>query len=69
MTLRSHHYAFAVMAVVALAAAVAGPALSTSGKVPAPGQACKHLKVKGKKTDAQRAAFKNCIHAIATRQG
>jgi len=60
-------YAFAVVAVVALAAAVAAPALSTSSKAGAPGQVCKHLKVKGKKTDEQRAAFKECIKdAIAT---
>ena len=67
----------AVAAVVPVAAAVAGPGLSTSGKAGAPagkggapGQVCKHLKVKGKKTDEQRAAFKECIHdAVAKRQG
>jgi Spy/CpxP family protein refolding chaperone len=69
--------AFAVAAVVATA--VAAPASSTpgragaagkDGKAGAPGQVCKHLKVKGKKTDAQRAAFKECIHdAVAKRQG
>ena len=57
------------MAVVALAAAVAAPALSTSGKAGPPGQVCKHLKLKGKKTDEQRAAFKNCIQdAVAKRK-
>jgi hypothetical protein len=50
------------VAVVALAPAVAASALSTSGNRPAPGQVCKHLNVKGKKTDEQRAAFKSCIH-------
>ncbi len=67
MTLSSRRYAFAVMAVGALAAAVAAPALSTSGKGPAPGQVCQHLKVKGKKTDEQRAAFKNCVHGAVAK--
>jgi hypothetical protein len=69
MTLSSRRYAFAVVAVVALAPAVAAPALTTSGNRSAPGQVCQHLKVKGKKTDEQRATFKNCIHdAVAERK-
>ena len=31
------------------------------GKATAPGQVCKSLKVKGKKTAEQRAAYKQCI--------
>jgi len=61
MTLGSLRYAFVVLAVVALAASVAAEALSTSGRAGAPGQLCKHLKVKGRKTDDQRAAFKKCV--------
>ena len=69
MTLSSRLCGFAVVAVVAVAAAVAAPALSTSGKAGAPGQVCKHLKLKGKKTDEERAAFKNCIQdAVAKRK-
>ena len=68
MTFSSRLFGFAVVAVVALAAAVAAPALSTS-KAGAPGQVCKHLKVKGKKTDGERAAFKKCIQdAVAKRK-
>ena len=70
MILSSRLCAFAVVAVVPVAAAVAAPALSTSGKAGAPGQVCKHLKVTGNKTDEQRAAFKKCIHdAVAKRKG
>ena len=44
-------------------------AKSESGKAGAPGQVCKDLKVKGKKTDDQRAAFKACIQdAVAQRK-
>jgi hypothetical protein len=69
MTLISRRCASAVVAVVALAPAVAAPALSTSAEAGAPGQVCKHLKVKGSKTDEQRAAFKKCIHdAVAKRK-
>ena len=69
MTLSSRLCVLAVAAVVPVAAAVAAPALSTSGKAGAPGQVCSHLKVKGKKTDEQRAAFKACIHdAVAKRK-
>jgi hypothetical protein len=40
-----------------------------SGKAGAPGQVCKGLKVKGKKTAEQRAAFKQCIKdAVAKRK-
>lgn len=42
---------------------------SGSGKAGAPGQVCKGLKVKGKKTAAQRAAYKQCIKdAVAKRK-
>ena len=42
----------------------------SSGKAGAPGQVCDDLKVKGKKTDEQRAAFKACIQdAAAERKG
>jgi len=42
---------------------------SPSGKAGAPGQVCKSLKVHGKKTAEQRAAYKKCIHdAVAKRQ-
>jgi hypothetical protein len=69
MTLFSRLRVFAVVAVVALATAVAASALGTSGKAGAPGQVCKHLKVKGKKTGEQRAAFKHCIQdAVAERR-
>ena len=69
MTLSSRLSAFAVLAVVAPAVAVAAPALNTSGKAGAPGQVCKPLMVEGKKTDDQRAAFKNCIQdAVAKRK-
>ena len=81
MIVNSRLCAVVVAAVMPVAAAVAAPALSTSGKAGAaakagkdgkagaPGQVCKNLKVKGKKTDAQRAAFKECIHdAVAKRQ-
>ena len=59
-----------VVVVVAVAVAVAADSPSnTSGKAGAPGQVCKHLKVKGKKTDEQRAAFKACIQdAVADRK-
>jgi hypothetical protein len=53
--------AFAIVAVVLVAAAVAAPAVSTSGRAGAPGQVCSPLKVKAKKTDEQRATFKKCI--------
>jgi len=61
----------AAVVVVAVAVAVAADSPSdTSGKAGAPGQVCKHLKVKGKKTDEQRAAFKACIQdAVAERKG
>jgi hypothetical protein len=60
--------AVTVVALVVLATAVAASALSTSGKAGAPGLACKHLKVQGKKTDQQRAAFQSCIaDAVAKR--
>jgi hypothetical protein len=69
MTLMSRRCASAVVAVVALAAAVAAPALSTSGKAGAPGQVCENLKVKGNKTDEQRAAFRKCIQeGVAKRE-
>jgi hypothetical protein len=69
MTLISGLRVFAVVAVVALATAVAVPASGPSGKAGAPGQICKHLKVKGEKTAAQRAAFGKCIHdAVAKRK-
>ena len=69
MTLISGIRVFAVVAVLALATAAAATALSTSGKVGAPGQVCKHMKVKGKKTAEQRAAFKRCIQdAVAERK-
>jgi hypothetical protein len=69
MTLFTRLRVFAVVAVVALATAVAASALGTSGKAGAPGQVCKHLKVKGKKTGEQRAAFKHCIQdAVAERR-
>jgi len=60
----------AAVVVVAVAVAVAADSPSdTSGKAGAPGQVCKHLKVKGKKTDEQRAAFKACIQdAVAERK-
>ena len=60
----------AVVVVAAVAVAVAADSPSdTAGKAGAPGQVCKHLKVKGKKTDEQRAAFKACIQeAVAERQ-
>ena len=60
-----------VVALVAVAVAVAADSPSgTSGKAGAPGQVCKDLKVKGKKTDEQRAAFKACIQdAVAERKG
>ena len=51
MIVSSRLCAVAVAAVVPVAAAVAAPALSTSGKAGAPGQVCNHVKVKGKKTD------------------
>ena len=35
----------------------------------APGQQCKALKVKGKKTAEQRAAYKQCIQAAAKARG
>jgi len=55
--------------VVALVAAVAAPALSTVGKAAAPGQICKHLKVRGEKTDEQRTASRKCIQdAVAKRK-
>jgi hypothetical protein len=45
------------------------PAPAKSGKAGAPGQVCKGLKVKGKKTAAQRAAYKACIKdAVAKRK-
>jgi hypothetical protein len=70
MTLSSRLCGFAVVAVVAVAAAVAAPAVSTSGEAGPPGQVCKHLQVKGKKTDEERAAFKKCIQdAVAKRKG
>jgi hypothetical protein len=69
MTLFSRLRVFAVVAVVALATAVAATAMGTSGKAGAPGQVCKHLKVKGKKTGEQRTAFKQCIQdAVAKRR-
>jgi hypothetical protein len=69
MTLSTRLYAFAVVAILVFAVAVAAPALSTSGKAGAPGQVCNHLKVRGKKTDEQRAAFKDCIQdAVAKRK-
>ena len=70
MILSSRLCAFAIVAVVLVAAAVAAPTVSTSGNAGAPGQVCSHLKVKGKKTDEQRAAFKKCIQdAVAKRKG
>lgn len=59
-----------------LALALPGAALAQghapsgmAGKAGAPGQACKSLKVKGKKTAEQRAAFQKCIHdAVAKRK-
>jgi hypothetical protein len=52
------------------AAAPAADTSPTDGKAGAPGQVCKSLKVKGKKTPEQRAAHKKCIHdAVAKRQG
>jgi hypothetical protein len=60
----------AVVVVAAVAVAVAADSPSdTAGKAGAPGQVCEGLKVKGKKTDEQRAAFKACIQdAVAERQ-
>lgn len=50
-------------------ASVQASAPAASGKAGAPGQVCKSLKVKGKKTVEQRAAFKKCIHdAVAKRK-
>jgi Spy/CpxP family protein refolding chaperone len=59
-----------VVALVAVAVAVAADSPSdTSGEAGAPGQVCEGLKVKGKKTDEQRAAFKACIQdAVAERK-
>jgi hypothetical protein len=69
MVLSFRPSASVVVAVVAVAAAVAAPALSTSGKAGAPGRVCENLKVKGKKTDEQRALFKQCIQdAVAKRK-
>jgi hypothetical protein len=43
---------------------------ATSRSTGAPGQVCKKLKVNGKKTDEQHAAFNECIQdAVAGRQG
>jgi hypothetical protein len=63
----------ATIATVALllpGTALAGHGHGGHGKDGAPGQVCKSLKVKGKKTPEQRAAYKKCIHdAAAQRQG
>ena len=53
---------FAVAGPAAASAASATPA-KAGGKATAPGQVCKSLKVKGKKTPEQRAAYKACIKA------
>jgi hypothetical protein len=46
-------------------AAFAATPVKAGGKATAPGQVCKSLKVKGKKTPEQRAAYKACIQAAA----
>ncbi len=55
------------LAIAACSALVAAPAASAKpvakGKVTAPGQVCKTMKVKGKQSPEQRAAFKACIQA------
>ena len=54
---------------LALAVAPAATAAPGSGKAGAPGQVCKSLNVKGKKTAEQRAARKACIKAaVAARK-
>ena len=56
-------------AVLALAAAPASMAAKSTGKAGAPGQVCKSLNVKGKKTAEQRTARKDCIKAaVAARK-
>lgn len=50
-------------AMLSLAVAPAAMAAPGSGKAGAPGQVCKSLNVKGKKTVDQRAARKACIKA------
>ncbi len=54
--------ALTTLALVAPGAAVAKKdGAPGSGKATAPGQVCKSLKVKGKKTAEQKAAYKACI--------
>ena len=50
-------------AVLSLAIAPTAMAAPGSGKAGAPGQVCKSLNVKGKKTAEQRAARKACVKA------
>jgi hypothetical protein len=59
--------AAATIALLTPAAALAGPkdAGKAKGKATAPGQVCKSLKVKGKKTAEQKAAFAKCISDAA----
>jgi len=52
-----------LIAVLSLALAPTAMAAPGSGKAGAPGQVCKSLNVKGKKTAEQREARKACIKA------
>ena len=62
--------ATAALALVLPASSIAAPpAGSGSGKAGAPGQVCKSLNVKGKKTAEQKAARKACVkQAVADRK-
>ena len=60
--------AAAALALVVPSTAIAAPS-ANSGKAGAPGQKCKSLNVKGKKTAEQKAARKACIkQAVADRK-